>query len=45
MLQAGACAYVTKNSSYQEVFEAIEKAHAGEQYLCKEVMKMMPELG
>jgi len=45
MLQAGARAYVTKNSSYQEVFEAIEKAHAGEQYLCKEVVKMMPELG
>ena len=45
MLQAGACAYVTKNSSYQEVFEAIEKAYAGEQYLCKEVMEMMPELG
>lgn len=44
MLQAGACAYVTKNSSYQEVFEAIVKAHAGEQYLCKEVVKMMPEL-
>jgi DNA-binding NarL/FixJ family response regulator len=44
MLQAGACAYVTKNSSYQEVFEAIEKAHAGEQYICKEVEKVMPEL-
>ena len=44
MLQAGARAYVTKNSSYQEVFEAIEKAHAGEQYLCKEVVRMMPEL-
>ena len=43
MLQAGACAYVTKNSSYQEVFEAIEKAHAGQQYLCKEVVKMMME--
>jgi DNA-binding NarL/FixJ family response regulator len=45
MLQAGACAYVTKNSSYQEVFEAIEKAHAGEQYLCKEVVRVMPDLG
>jgi DNA-binding NarL/FixJ family response regulator len=45
MLQAGACAYVTKNSSYQEVFEAIEKAHAGQQYICKEVVKVMPDLG
>lgn len=45
MLQAGACAYVTKNSSYQEVFEAIEKAHAGQQYLCKEVVRAMPDLG
>ncbi len=45
MLQAGACAYVTKNSSYTEVFEAIEKAHAGQQYICKEVVRIMPDLG
>jgi two-component system invasion response regulator UvrY len=44
MLQAGASAYVTKNSSYEEVFEAIMKVHAGETYLCHEVKKKMPEL-
>jgi len=44
MLQAGASGYVTKNSSYEEVFEAIRKVHAGEQYLCDEVKKAMPEL-
>jgi DNA-binding NarL/FixJ family response regulator len=43
MLQAGASGYVTKNSSYEEVFEAIRKVHAGEQYLCAEVRKIMPE--
>jgi DNA-binding NarL/FixJ family response regulator len=44
MLQAGAAAYVTKNSSYEEVFEAIKKVHAGQNYLCHEVRKKMPEL-
>lgn len=44
MLQAGAAGYVTKNSSYEEVFEAIRKVHAGEQYLCEEVKKAMPDL-
>jgi two-component system invasion response regulator UvrY len=44
MLQAGASAYVTKNSSYEEVFEAIKRVYAGEQYICTEVRKAMPEL-
>ena len=44
MLQAGAHGYVTKNSSYEEVFEAIKKVHAGKQYLCEEVKKAMPDL-
>jgi DNA-binding NarL/FixJ family response regulator len=44
MLQAGASAYVTKNSPYEEVFEAITKVHNGEQYLCNEVRVKMPEL-
>jgi two-component system invasion response regulator UvrY len=42
MLDAGARGYVTKNSSYHEVFDAIIKVHAGEQYLCTEVRKEMP---
>jgi DNA-binding NarL/FixJ family response regulator len=44
MLQAGAHGYVTKNSSYEEVFEAIKTVHAGGQYLCTEVKKAMPDL-
>jgi two-component system, NarL family, invasion response regulator UvrY len=43
MLKAGALAYVTKNSSFEEVLEAIAKAHQGEPYLCKEVSKMASE--
>lgn len=44
MLSAGAIAYVTKNSSYIEVFDAIEKANNGIKYLCKEVCEKMPEV-
>ena len=44
MLQAGAFAYVTKNSTYEEVFDAIIKVNAGERYICNEVRKKMPDL-
>ncbi|MBC7903464.1 MAG: response regulator transcription factor [Gemmatimonadaceae bacterium] len=44
MLNAGAFAYVTKNSSYTEVFDAIEKAYDGKKYICLEVQEVMPEL-
>src|SRR5450432_1839199 len=37
MLQAGASAYVTKNSPYQEVFDAITLVYEGGEYICKEV--------
>lgn len=39
MLKAGAVAYVTKNSSYEEVFDAIMQVHEGRQYICDEVQK------
>jgi len=39
MLKAGAVAYVTKNSSYEEVFNAIMQVHEGRQYICDEVQK------
>jgi two-component system invasion response regulator UvrY len=42
MLQAGALAYVTKNSSYQEVFDAIMHVHEGHQYICNEVQRKSP---
>jgi len=42
MLKAGAVAYVTKNSSYEEVFDAIVQVHEGRQYICDEVQKKFP---
>jgi two-component system, NarL family, invasion response regulator UvrY len=42
MLQAGALAYVTKNSPYQEVFDAILHVHEGRQYICNEVQSKAP---
>jgi len=42
MLEAGAHGYVTKNSSYEEVFEAILEVYAGRQYICREVKENMP---
>jgi DNA-binding NarL/FixJ family response regulator len=42
MLKAGALAYITKNSSYEEVFNAIAKVHEGRQYICDEVQKKFP---
>lgn len=44
MLSAGALSYVTKNSSYTEVFEAIKAVHNGKLFICKEVCEKMPEL-
>jgi DNA-binding NarL/FixJ family response regulator len=40
MMKAGAKAYVTKNSPFEEVLESIHKANVGEYYLCKEVSKL-----
>ncbi len=42
MLQAGAVAYVTKNSTYQEVFDAITQVYEGNQYICSEVQRKFP---
>jgi len=44
MLKAGASAYVTKNSSYEEVFTAIKKVNAGENYICEEVRNKMLDM-
>ena len=37
MMQAGAMGYVTKNSSREELFKAIEEVAAGRKYICKEL--------
>ena len=42
MLEAGAHGYVTKNSPYEEVIEAIMQVYAGQHYLCREVQQIMP---
>ncbi|MET0465648.1 MAG: response regulator transcription factor [Chitinophagaceae bacterium] len=37
MLELGARAYVTKNSSPEEIFEAVKAVMRGEQYICEEI--------
>lgn len=45
MLQLGAKGYVTKNSSHQEMIEAIVQVQNGSVYICNEVKdKMGPEV-
>lgn len=43
MLQAGASGYVTKNSSYEEIINAIHEINAGRKYICTEVKNIMSE--
>ena len=42
MMQLGAKGYVTKNSSREEMVEAILEVHKGGTYLCKEIRDLMP---
>lgn len=44
MLQAGAVGYVTKNSSKEELIEAILEVQRGETYICEEVKNILAEL-
>jgi DNA-binding NarL/FixJ family response regulator len=44
MLAAGAHGYVTKNSSYMEMINAIGQVLAGNYYICNEVQMIMPGL-
>ncbi|HYC40454.1 MAG TPA: response regulator transcription factor [Chitinophagaceae bacterium] len=41
MLQLGAKGYVTKNSSKEELLEAIVQVHAGGKYICEEVKNIL----
>lgn len=41
MLQLGARGYVTKNSTKEEMIEAIKQVHGGKEYVCKEVKSKM----
>jgi DNA-binding NarL/FixJ family response regulator len=43
MLQIGASGYVTKNSSREEMMEAIVSVHAGNKYICSEIKDIMSD--
>ncbi len=44
MLQIGARGYVTKNSSKDEMIEAILSVHSGNKYICDEIKNNISEL-
>ncbi|MEO6613799.1 MAG: response regulator transcription factor [Chitinophagaceae bacterium] len=43
MLQLGARGYVTKNSSHEEIFTAIDHVMAGKTYVCMEIKNILSE--
>ena len=43
MMKLGAKAYVTKNSSHEEMFKAIDEVMAGKTYLCAEIKNILAD--
>jgi DNA-binding NarL/FixJ family response regulator len=43
MLQLGAMGYVTKNSSKEEMIEAIISVHKGQKYICSEIKNIISD--
>jgi DNA-binding NarL/FixJ family response regulator len=43
MLQIGASGYVTKNSSREEMMEAIVEVHQGNKYVCTEIKDLISD--
>ncbi|MFI5195009.1 MAG: response regulator [Chitinophagales bacterium] len=43
MMQIGASGYVTKNSSREEMMEAIVTVHQGDKYICSEIKDIMSD--
>lgn len=43
MIKAGANGYVTKNSPYEEIFEAINEVMNGKTYICAEIQNILSE--
>lgn len=41
MIQMGARGYITKNSSYEEIFQAIDEVLKGNTYICKEIKELI----
>jgi two-component system, NarL family, invasion response regulator UvrY len=44
MLQLGALGYVTKNSSHEEIYKAIDSAMKGKTYVCQEIRNILSDL-
>jgi DNA-binding NarL/FixJ family response regulator len=44
MIQKGAMGYVTKNSSREEMFEAITQIQNGNKYICEEIKSILSEI-
>ncbi len=42
MISLGAKGYVTKSSTFDELKNAIQKVHDGENYICQEIKKKLP---
>jgi DNA-binding NarL/FixJ family response regulator len=43
MMQLGACGYVTKNSSKEEMFNAILEVSLGNKFVCEEIKELISE--
>lgn len=43
MLQMGGCGYITKNSSREEMFDAIMDVYNGKTYVCQEIKDIISE--
>jgi len=43
MIQAGAMGYITKNSSKDEIFTAINEVEKGNKYICSEIKEMISQ--
>ncbi len=43
MMQKGASGYVTKNSSREEMYKAIEEIYAGRKYICEEIKNILSD--
>ncbi|MGB8191068.1 MAG: response regulator transcription factor [Chitinophagaceae bacterium] len=44
IIRQGAMGYVTKNSTKQELFQAIIEIHKGKKYICREIKNIVSEL-
>jgi two-component system invasion response regulator UvrY len=43
MMQKGAMGYITKNSSREEMFQAIVEVYKGKKYICQEIKNILSE--